>query len=395
MMGKKTDSNFSDGSAQKAAAVGKCHYCLNAVPSGAVKCYHCREWLDGRSDRLIADDQVIIPAPKATSIEALPPAGFQSRLAACVPQINYWFFYMALSVVAYSLISLHWTYSTEDRIFLVSFFLNALQMFFSSAGLVWFEKLLDRFRVEIPAITGWSKEVSEEYYLKARKDIFAPRWPIIIGMLICTAAVIGDKFVIGMPFQTEAGGFAYLAYEFCFLFWSASAIVYFIRFGLFIHDFGSNDLRILIIQEENSGVRMLGKFILQTTIFAVIPYVCSITARHIGGWNFGPLLVIWFSLFGTAILFYLFWPLYNIHKSMVREKDRKLNLVSLELNNLLSSARLERENIQKIRNLLEIRVHLEEINTWPFDMGKVAGVLSALVIPLASILIDRGMQVGK
>lgn len=395
MKKKSAQEQLNESQGDGGRDLSQCRFCLCGVPTGALKCHHCREWLDGRSDRICVDAVDNARAAKAAEIAVLPPASFQHKIAALFPRVNYWVFYLALSILLYAAISLHWTFGSEDRIFLVSFFLNAMQMFFSAAGIVWFEKLLDRFRVEIPVITGWTKEVAEQYYLDARKGIFSPEWPLFFGILVCTVAVFGDYFIIGVPFQTHSGTIAYLIYEFCFLFWSASAIVYFIKFAMFIREFGDNELRILIIQEEESGIRMLGKFILRTTLFAIIPYVCSITARHIGGWNFGSLLVVWFSLFGISILFYLFWPIYNIHKAMIREKDRKLNLISGELNSLLGNSRLEQENIQKIRNLLEIRGHLEQTNTWPFDMNKAVGILSALVIPLASIIIDRAMQSGK
>lgn len=377
------------------AQTDKCRYCLSEIPAGAVKCFQCREWLDGRAEPAIEADEILVRPDSSSRPSELPPASFQSRLAAKIPQIGYWTFYFALSMLFYAAIALHWTFGQEDRIFLVSFMFNALQMFFSAAGMVWFEKLLDRFRAEIPVITGWSVARSEEYYLQARARVFSSGIPMLVGLLICTAAVIGDSQVIGMPFTTESGRIAYLVYEFCFLFWSASAIVYFIKFAMFIREFGDLDLRILIIQEENSGIRMLGKFILQTTLFAVLPYICSITARHIGGWNFSSLLSLWFSLFGIAILFYLFWPIYNIHRAMIREKDRKLNLVSNELNSLLARPRLEKENIHKVRNLLEIRNYLHEINTWPFDMNKVVGLLTAVIIPLVSVLVDRALKSGK
>ena len=378
-----------------AAQITKCCYCLSEIPAGAVKCCHCQEWLDGRAEPAVVADEILVRTESVARPPALPPVSFQSRLAARFPRVGYWTFYFALSMLLYIIIALHWTFGQEDRIFLVSFMFNALQMFFSAAGIVWFEKLLDRFRAEIPVITGWSAERSEEYYLQVRARVFSSGMPIFVGLMICTAAVIGDSQVIGMPFTTESGRLAYLAYEFCFLFWSASAIVYFIKFAMFIREFGDLNLRILIIQEEDSGIRMLGKFILQTTLFAVLPYICSITARHIGGWNFSSLLSLWFSMFGIAILFYLFWPIYNIHRAMIREKDRKLNLVSNELNSLLARPRLEKENIHKVRNLLEIRNYLHEINTWPFDMNKVVGLLSAVIIPMASVLIDRALKGGK
>lgn len=370
----------------------KCRFCLSEIPLGARKCRFCREWLVDNSDSL---DDLSSAAKKFADGRVLPPASFQSRLAARLPQVNYWIFYLMLSTLFYSIIALYWTYNQEDKVFLISFFFNAMQMFFSAAGIVWFEKLLDRFRHEIPAIIGWKEDESEQYYLNARKNIFSATFPVAIGLIVCTIAVIGDRFVIGMPFKTFGGALAYLVYEFCFLFWSASAIVYFIKFAMFIREFGDHELRILIIQEENSGIRLLGKFILQTAFFAVIPYICSITARQIGGWNFGSLLSVWFGAFGMAILFYLFWPIYNIHRAMVREKDRKLNLVSLELNRLLSGQGIEHESVHNLRNLLEIRNHLHEINTWPFDMSKVIGLLSAVVIPMVSILADRLLKGGR
>jgi hypothetical protein len=77
---------------------------------------------------------------------------------------------------------------------------------------------------------------------------------------------------------------------------------------------------------------------------------------------------------------------------MIREKDKKLGLVARELNKLLSRECVDRENVHNIRNLIEIRGHLQNINTWPFDMNKVVGLMSALVIPMVSILIDRMMK---
>lgn len=375
-----------------------CRFCRSEIPEGSLKCRFCREWLSGSEISSLntsappANENGSAPIPAS---QELPPAGFQSRLASNVPGVSYWIFYLSASMLLYFAIAIYWTFSNEDRIFLISFFFNAMQMFFSSAGLVWFEKLLDRFRFEIPLITGWTKARSEEYYLAARARVFSPTLPIAIGLTICCIAVTGDRYLIGTPFKTSGGELAYLAFEFCFLFWSASAIVYFIKFAAFIREFGDLDLRILIIQEENSGIRLLGKFILQTAFFAVIPYICSILARRIGGWNFGSLLAMWFGLFGLAILVYLFWPIYNIHRAMVREKDRKLSLISFELNELLSGQRLEQERIHKLRNLMEIRTYLHDINTWPFDMNKVIGLLSAVIIPLASVLVDRMLKGGS
>jgi hypothetical protein len=319
---------------------------------------------------------------------------FQGRLASKFSSINYWFFYLAVSIVLFAAIATYWTYSEEDRVYLISFFLYAIQMFCSSAGVVWFEKLLERFKTELPGITGWTRERCESYYNEARAFIFADRHSFITAAIVCIAAVLGDKYLIGSPFRQELSANVFLVYEVMYLFWTACLCAVFFKFALFVRQLGDLELHILLIQEENAGIRLLGKLLLRTALFVVIPYFLGIFARQIGGWNFNLALIGWFACFGVAILFYMFYPIYNIHRAMIREKDRKLSLVAVELNHFLSGNSIARENIHNIKNLIEIRDHLHDINTWPFDMNNLVGLLSALVIPMASILIDRFMKGG-
>jgi hypothetical protein len=299
---------------------------------------------------------------------------------------------LLLSVILYAAISIFWTYSLEDRVYLVSFFLYAIQMFCSAAGIVWFEKLLEEFKPELPGITGWTAPKCEEFFSKARAYIFADKHSFITAAVVCTAAIIGDKYIVGPPFKSTQAANVFLVYEGLYLFWTACLVAVFFKFALFVKELGDLDLHILLIQEENGGVRQLGKLVLRTALFVVVPYFLGIFARQIGGWNFSLALISWFACFGIAILFYVFYPIYNIHCAMIREKDKKLGLVDRELNKLLSRECVDRENVHNIRNLIEIRGHLQNINTWPFDMNKVVGLMSALVIPMVSILIDRMMK---
>jgi len=177
-----------------------CRFCRSEVAEDAVKCRYCHEWLSDAAVKKPGNESIsesqVEQQNKAVGIngsatkEELPSASFQSRMAAKFAKISYWVFYLSCSMLLYFAIAIYWTFGEEDRVFLVSFFLNAMQMFFSAAGIVWFEKLLDRFRFEIPAITGWSMAKSEEYYLEARKSVFSAPLPIAIGFIICTVAVL-------------------------------------------------------------------------------------------------------------------------------------------------------------------------------------------------------------
>lgn len=368
-----------------------CPFCLNKINKGARKCHYCREWLT--SARLQRELEIAgYGAAEKKNIEQREFLSFQGRFASKISQVNYWFFYLALSVGLYGLIAVYWSFSDEDTIYLLSFFLYAIQMFFSSAGVVWFETLLERFKNELPGITGWNQEKCTEYFIEAKKYIFADRHSFITAAVVCSVAVLGDFFLVGSPFKTETSAHVFLIYEALYLFWTACLVAVFFKFALFVRALGDLDLHILLIQEEEAGIRLLGKLLLRTALFVVIPYFLGIFARQIGGWNFNLPLIGWFACFGLAILFYLFYPIYNIHVAMIREKDRKLGLVAVELNHYLGKGQIERENIFAIKNLIEIRNHIHDVNTWPFDMNKVAGLLSALVIPMASIIIDRFMK---
>lgn len=364
-----------------------CPFCLSEVPAAAQKCRYCCEWLSLKySSELLGSVEA---GEKTAESLSLPAVSFQRRLAEKFAKINPWLFYLFVSILAYSAIAIYWSFSIEDRVYLISFFLQAIQMFCCSAGIVWFEKLLDRFRVEIPMITGWTDEKSDEYFISAKQRICSSGYPVFLALIVCSIAVFGDNFIVSLPFVSTGGKIAYSLYEFFYLFWIASALVMFLRFALFIRDFGNQELHILLIQEENTGIRLLGKILLQTALFAVIPYIMGISARQFGDWNFNSYLIGWFACFGIAILTYLFWPIYNIHSAMAREKDQKLRFFTVELNAMLSKGSLEKSSVYNIKNLIEIRNHLHSFNTWPFEMNKVIGLMTAVVIPMVSVIIDR------
>ena len=364
-----------------------CPFCLNRINPGAQKCHHCREWLT----KIVSTDDIVLNKPAENNIINYKEDhffSFQGRIAAKFSKIGYWYLYLFLSIFIFALISLYWTYSNEKRVYLISFFLYAVQMFCSSAGIVWFEKKLDKFSREIPLITNWSAEKSYQYFDEAKRYIFADRHSFFAAFIVCSAAVLGDKFVVGSPFVSDTSFSVFLIYEALYLFWTACLVAVFLKFAFFVRRLGDEELHILLIQEENSGIRLLGKLVLQSALFVIIPYSLGIFARQIGEWDFGFSLIAWFGCFGIGFLFYLFYPIYNIHRAMKREKEKKLSLVSVELNNLLSGGYISHEHIHKVKDLIEIRSHLHSINTWPFDMNKVAGLLSALVIPMISIFID-------
>lgn len=45
----------------------------------------------------------------------------------------------------------------------------------------------------------------------------------------------------------------------------------------------------------------------------------------------------------------------------------------------------------RVKELLELETRVKGINSWPFDMKNLAGVLSAVILPLLLTVIDKAI----
>ena len=313
---------------------------------------------------------------------------FQAKLVQQCKVKNYWIFYLSIAILSLILVQLSWSRLGENPIYILSFMLYALQMAFSAAGIVWVEDLFHSFEKELQILTTWEKNKIKDYISASAQKVFEPKGPFIFGLITCIIATIGDFFLIGLPFSTFHGKVTYIIFEFFYLFWSLSAVYIILRFALFIHELGKEKLRIQLIQNKNSGLMRLGKIHIRTALFAVIPYMLGIIARFFGNWEINLLLISWVSVFAGSIIVYLFWPIYNIHSTLKTEKENKLLEVNKRMNSLLGNPELKREITEELRDLIQIRDFLEDVNTWPFELKKIIGLFSAILLPLLTIIIE-------
>lgn len=320
--------------------------------------------------------------------DELKRISFQAKFASHRLIKNYWIFYLLIAIFTLILVQLSWNRLGEDPIYIISFMLYALQMAFSGAGIAWVEDLFYTFKKELRILTDWNESKIENYIKLSAQKIFEPKGPFIFGLFACVIATIGDFFLIGLPFKTFHGKVTYIIFEFFYLFWSLAAVYIILRFAFFIHKLGNEKLRIQLIQNKNSGLMRLGKIHIRTALFAVIPYMLGIIARFFGEWEINLLLISWISIFAGSIIVYLFWPIYNIHITIKTEKENKLLEINQSMNLLLAEKSLSREQARELRDLIQIRDFLEDINTWPFELKKIIGLFSAILLPLLTIIVE-------
>ncbi len=366
----------------------QCPYCLSDVPKGAKKCKYCLEWL--------IKEPIIEDKKKAKYIESKIagkdiPIGlsFQRRLVLKVP-LHYSVAYLLMAMFSFLFIQIIWFVLGENKIYLISFFLFAIQMTVSAAGVCWFERLFRVFYSEIPSLTGMGKIESKEYFLKIAKKIFASKPAIYTGIIISTITVIGDYF-LGFPFKSIYAVYTYLLYEFFYFFWSGLAIYSLIKFAFFVHNFGKQKINVQLIQNGNSGLMYLGKVHLKTSLLVLVPFILGIIARNIGLWDFGIVITVWFTFFGLSILLYILWPLYNIHMKMHYEKTYRLNQLAQEINSIfkIDEKSLSSDKLMSLKELLELENHLKNVNSWPFDLNNVLGLFTAVIVPILIMVIDK------
>jgi hypothetical protein len=132
----------------------------------------------------------------------------------------------------------------------------------------------------------------------------------------------------------------------------------------------------------------LGKIHLRTALFAIIPYTLGIVARFFGDWEMNLFLILWFSIFAVSIMIYLIWPLFNFHKSILLQKEACILRINSEINSIISKEKNEDQEVSRLSRLITIRAFVDEANTWPFEVKKIVGLFSAVLIPLLSVAFE-------
>jgi hypothetical protein len=104
-------------------------------------------------------------------------------------------------------------------------------------------------------------------------------------------------------------------------------------------------------------------------------------------------LSVWLALVGTVVLFFFIFPQYQLHRVMVLSKAEKIRTFSQHIESALDNAIKDptAEQIEYIKDLLELKDMLQKIPEWPFDTKSLVGVISTTLLPILLTIVQRAL----
>lgn len=148
------------------------------------------------------------------------------------------------------------------------------------------------------------------------------------------------------------------------------------------------------------SVMALGRLFFRMT-FAVVAAYSSVVITLLISINSGLLtlsldhgfILVFMTMGAVATFFFFLIPQIGFHKSMKREKERRIIAFSIHLEMALEKATTNPtdENINKLNELLQLQQHLSDMHEWPFNQQAIWSVISALILPLILLYLEITM----
>jgi hypothetical protein len=358
-----------------------CPFCFSEIPESARKCRFCLEWLEDEHNQIkpAVEDEATIVGPLSNLTFKEP---FQKTILKKLP-FHYLVSVLIIASLLFFSIQLLMRRLGEKEVYLISFGAYAVQMVFSWAGLIWINSVIIRYIPNLMRLIDLDNNILIKKIEKGYNLMFHARNAILAGIFIGLVAAIGD-YLIKPPFQTEMAGMIYAVFEFFDMFWAGAGVYSILVFALLIRKVGTFPMVQELKYSKSSGVGELGRLHLKTALLAIFPFAFGIIARAFGEWDWGLLTIMWYGGFALLIVFYLFFPLLNIHRMMVIDKVKHLDMLEKQLNHVFTEINKSptSASLKRYFDLKQLEKSISDQSTWPFELKNIAGISLAIIFPI-------------
>lgn len=161
-----------------------------------------------------------------------------------------------------------------------------------------------------------------------------------------------------------------------------------------IFKMGRLDLRLQPFTEDRTlGLKPLGRFALRLSGMYIALLIIVIIPNLFIGLSSLPFLVVYAGFFLLALVFF-FLPLLPLRGQLLRAKRDLLRRVGIRYTHVFeridlgSEGHIEQEAVNELAAIDKIQRDVQQIHTWPFDVGIVVR-LSAIILSVIAIILAR------
>ena len=255
--------------------------------------------------------------------------------------------------------------------------------------IIWAHKKIINLRaifidaIELPAaeIVRWHE--------RQELDIFNDRRMILTGVSINIIAIsMGlDQFVFSsQPYYSYM--FLKIYYYLAHYIMGAGLYVLFAT-ALVVYKMGKLPLRVNVIISKN--IQFKGVLYSKFTLCAASVYIAWGLFHLSTPLKLSTLpSILWFSSFAILLCAYFILPQYSIHQMMIKTRNEKLKVFSAYLRDKGEDALINptKENATRLKNMLDIQCHLDEMCQWPFGSYEVLHIVLIIIIPIIVVILE-------
>ncbi|MBT8316236.1 MAG: hypothetical protein HKP59_01275 [Lutibacter sp.] len=363
----------------------ECQYCLSEIPIKAQKCKFCLEWQEDKNLQDLSNEKFSTGYNLTLNLKE----PFQYSIVKWT-KFHYLISVFVFSLFIFAFVQLLWYLLDEDKIYLLSFLAYTFQMMIVWGALIWMYKVIDKNFLEFLKISSLDEKTMTSKLLIYQDLIFSRKFSIWIGILIGLIASVGD-FLVGTPFHSLEAKLVYATFQFITMFFAGAAIFSMVIFSFFIYTISKeSDLQTLDLDKKNT-INYIGSIHLKSAMITIVPFFLGVVAKFIGDWSWEFLIILWYSSFAILIIFYIYWPMLNIHNLMQTDVDNQVLKVKLKIQKKLKEldSYPSSRNFMKLNELRDLENKLSSQNTWPFDLKSISAAFVAIIFPILLIIIDK------
>lgn len=256
-------------------------------------------------------------------------------------------------------------------------------------GTIHASHLMEDLVVPLRAFVEMEQNEIDDWYLQNLQFMFFSKtmWAVAISVNILGSLTI---LWLGIPLKTAGGKIlAFIFIQFLFFFCGLSLHL-FVSMLIFIHRLSKLPIRIPLYQHPLTSIAALGPLYFKGSVAVLFFYLLILLAIWFGPYGLPPLMLVWVAVLGvTPILLFLYSQI-GIHNIMVKSKHDRLRGFSPKLEKAFETAMSNPtpDNINYLKEMLDLQERLEKMKGWPFDYRLALTLFTTAVLPLLLLIAD-------
>lgn len=216
-------------------------------------------------------------------------------------------------------------------------------------------------------------------------------WPLVfgVGFAVVESLTVGTMI---RPFTPEGTTLAiYRAgYEFIGFFFLGVgiwALINVVRIPVLL---ARHRVVVSLSQVSDRGLLALGSSFFKMSLSIIATFTPLVVAAIVSPLSDNVVVLFWLG--GGVILIFGFFvlPQVGLHRIMAHEKRQRLLAFTTHLEEALERSLKDptSENLQRLKELFDLQVHLKNMNEWPFNTNTIWQLITALLIPLVLTIME-------